>query len=499
MKIDCVQHKLKDIQVDALFVGLTFKTEKKGKETTSTFKHHAAFASLDKLLDGMLEQACTQDNFKAQEDEMLVVHTLKKLKPTRVILVGLGNEDKLSASNIQQLGAQCIKKSMHLGAKEVAILLPQECHTESLVLGAHLGAYRFEKYKTTHKKPPLTPPQRVLIVENTAQKVDALSESLAQAICLARDCVNEPANVLYPDSFAQLAQKVTKNAQIGCRVLDQKALHKERMNLMLAVGQGSTHEPRLVHLNYIPKKKTSAAKIVFIGKGVTFDSGGLCIKPPKSMEDMKIDMAGAAVVLGIMSIVAELGLGFEVHGLLGLVENMPSGTSYRLGDVIYSRKGLSVEINNTDAEGRLVLADVIDYAKTTLKATHLIDLATLTGACMVALGPKTAGVFSNHEEMVKSLLDAAKNASEDMWRLPLNQALKEQLKSDVADMKNTGESYGGAITAALFLQAFVEDTPWVHMDIAGPTTTSSNQGIYQKGATGFGVATLIHWLQHFKD
>jgi leucyl aminopeptidase len=366
----------------------------------------------------------------------------------------------------------------------------------ALVTAARLASYRFDRYRTKDKKdaPDKLAELHVAMRETPATRSAAeLAKTIAQAVAGARDLINEPAIVVTPEAFAKEARRIAKNAGLEFTVFEPRDLRKEKMGMLLAVGQGSENAPRMVHLVYRPKKK-SKRRVALIGKGVTFDSGGLSLKPAASMEDMKIDMSGGAAVIATMSVLPALGLDFEVHGFVGLVENMPSGKAYRPGDVIISRKGLSVEVNNTDAEGRLVLGDVIDYARSTLKPSLIIDLATLTGACMVALGPTTAGAFSNDDASVTALLKAAKTAGEDIWRLPLTDGLKEQLKSDVADMKNTGAREGGAITAALFLREFVDNTPWIHLDIAGPASSSKEKGALSKGGTGFGVATLVEFL-----
>jgi leucyl aminopeptidase len=264
------------------------------------------------------------------------------------------------------------------------------------------------------------------------------------------------------------------------------------MGLFLAVAQGSAEEPRFIHLAWKPPG--AKKRIVLVGKGVTFDSGGLSLKPNDAMLDMKTDMAGAAAVLSVMEPIAQERLPVEVHALAACTENMPSGTSYKLGDVLRSKAGKTVEINNTDAEGRLTLADAIAYGLE-LRPTAVFDFATLTGACVVALGPHIAGVMSNDEALSGEWLTAAKAAGEEMWPLPLPDRLLEQLKSEVADMKNTGERWGGALTAGLFLKEFVGDTPWVHVDLAGPSAADKESGHVAKGGTGFGVATIFEYLR----
>jgi leucyl aminopeptidase len=268
------------------------------------------------------------------------------------------------------------------------------------------------------------------------------------------------------------------------------------MGLFLAVAQGSVQEPRFIHLSWKPQGLSRPVKrVVLIGKGVTFDSGGLSLKPNDAMLDMKTDMAGAAAVISAMEAVARLRLPIEVHALAACTENMPSGRAYKLGDVLRSKAGKTVEINNTDAEGRLTLADALSYGLD-LRPDALLDLATLTGACVVALGPHIAGVMSNDDALLSQWLAAARAAGEEMWHLPLPDRLADQLKSEIADMKNTGERWGGALTAGLFLKEFVGAVPWAHIDLAGPSSTDKENGHIGKGGTGFGVSTIIEYLRN---
>jgi len=293
-------------------------------------------------------------------------------------------------------------------------------------------------------------------------------------------------------AMAELAKQHAQDVGLKCTVQTKAGIARQKMNLFLAVNQGSENEPRLIHMVHKPARPK--AKVVFVGKGLTFDAGGLCLKPPKAMADMKCDMAGGAVTIGTLLAVAKLKLPIEVHGLVGATDNMTGGGAYRPGDVFTARSGKTVEIINTDAEGRLVLADVLSYA-TEIGADYLIDHATLTGACMVALGPWRAALYANDDEMGRAYEDAAEAAGETFWRMPLDAELKEMLKSDVADIKHVGDAFGGSITAALFLQEFVGESRWVHLDIAGPAFQQSPHGVHPKGGTGFGVATAVRFLE----
>jgi len=315
------------------------------------------------------------------------------------------------------------------------------------------------------------------------------------AICITRDLINGPPNELYPAVLAQRAVDVAKENGLEVHVMDKAALKKKGMKLILAVAGGSVHDPRLVHIIYKPQAHAKK-KLVFIGKGLTFDSGGLCIKPAQGMEEMKGDMGGAANVVALMAAVAAVKPGVEVHGLIGCAENMPDGAAYRPGDIFGSYDGKTVEIINTDAEGRLVLADVLAYARE-LKPDLMVDNATLTGACVVALGPTVSAFYSNRDEVAEQMKKAVKAAGEAMWHMPLVEDLREGLKSDWADIKHVADRWGGSITAALFLREFVGDTPWVHMDVAGPSMANKAYNVYAKGGTGHGVLTFLKLIEDY--
>jgi leucyl aminopeptidase len=286
---------------------------------------------------------------------------------------------------------------------------------------------------------------------------------------------------------------MAKALGLRCQVFDRKEIEKRGMKLLIAVGQGSVNEPRFVHLTYTPKKKPKK-RLVFVGKGLTFDSGGLCIKPAAGMGEMKSDMSGAANVIGLLAACAAVKPNVEVHGIIASAENMPDGNAYRPGDVFGSLDGKTVEIINTDAEGRLVLADALAYARE-LEPDVLVDNATLTGACVVALGKTCSGYYANAERLATQYAAAAKDAGEQVWRLPLLEDLKDQLKSDVADLKHTGDRWGGSITAALFLREFIGRNDWIHADIAGPALSDRATPLHPKGATGHGVLTFLRFVE----
>jgi leucyl aminopeptidase len=321
-------------------------------------------------------------------------------------------------------------------------------------------------------------------------------QAVAASVCRARDLVNEPAAAMTPTVLAAEAEAIAKkHPSVTVQVLGPKKCEQLGMGMFLAVARGSEEEPRFIHMTYKPKKKAKK-RIALIGKGLTFDSGGYSLKTSQGMEDMKVDMSGAAAVISAMDAIATLGSEHEIHVVAACCENLVSGRAYKLGDILKSMDGLTVEINNTDAEGRLTLGDAITYVRTKIEPDEMFDFATLTGACMVALGPFTAGVMSDHEPLAKAWLAAAERTGEDMWRLPLNPRLRDQLKSPIADMRNTGDRFGGAITAGLFLKAFAKDTPWVHVDIAGPAAVTGARPAVPRGGTGFAVATIVDYVTH---
>jgi len=314
---------------------------------------------------------------------------------------------------------------------------------------------------------------------------------------LTRELVNRTADEIYPESFAQRARQVADEfSNMKCEIWDQKRLEDEKMGALLAVARGSDREPRLVVMEYL-NGGPDAPTIALVGKGVTFDSGGYSIKPSQGMITMKCDMAGAATVLGAMAAIAELGLKANVIGLMGMVENLVSGNAYKLGDVLTARNGKTIEVHNTDAEGRLVLADVLCYAADR-EVDYIIDLATLTGACVVALGTDVTGLFSNHEKWAGQVQSAANSCGEPIWPMPMFDEYNELLKSDLADVKNIGGRWGGAITAAKFLENFVNDTPWVHLDIAGPAFAESSKPHQEGGGSGKMVQTLVETVAQLK-
>jgi leucyl aminopeptidase len=461
----------------------------------------AHVAALDPILGGSLRRAIQEERFRGKAGQTLVMHTQERLPATRLALIGVGGRATLRAASLLPFAGRAARLAAATGATTLTLVPPPALVADApavaaaMTQGALLGAYRFDRYVSdeTRAHRPASSLQ-LLVGPGTAEATGAVARAqiVATAVMRARDLVNEPAATLTPVRLADVAREIAAENQLDLVVLGPDECRQRGMGLLLAVAQGSTEEPRFIHLAWKPAG--ARRRIVLIGKGVTFDSGGLSLKPNDSMLDMKTDMAGAAAVISAMEAVARLRLPVEVHAIAPCTENMPSGRSYKLGDVIRSKAGKTVEINNTDAEGRLILADAISYGLE-LRPDAMFDFATLTGACVVALGPHIAGVMSNDEALSAEWLTAARNAGEEMWPLPLPDRLLDQLKSEIADMKNTGERWGGAMTAGLFLKEFVGAVPWAHIDLAGPSSTDKEHGHITKGGTGFAVTTIIEYLR----
>jgi leucyl aminopeptidase len=458
---------------------------------------------IDALVGGVLRRAAGDERFRAKLGQTVVAN-VRGVRAHRIALVGLGAGPDPSGQALRVAAGCAARIATGVGAARTAlawsavgVTLPDARACEIAAEGALLGGYRYDKYLTDERS---RRPATVAFLVRPPGAVDAAdgaraferAASTAKAVARARDLVNEPAGIMTPTALAETAAGWAREAGMSVEILDRAACAALGMGLFLAVAQGSTQEPRFIHLAWKPPG--ARRRVVVIGKGITFDSGGLSLKTNEGMLDMKTDMAGAAAVLAATVAAADEKLAVEVHALAACTENMPSGNAYKLGDVIRSLDGKTVEINNTDAEGRLTLADALSFGLR-FKPDAVLDFATLTGACMVALGPHTAGVMSNDDALAGELLAAAQRAGEDMWRLPLPPRLIEQLKSEIADFKNTGERWGGALTAGLFLKEFVGGVPWVHVDIAGPSSAGKEYGHIGKGGTGFAAAAIIEFLR----
>jgi leucyl aminopeptidase len=445
----------------------------------------------------LVARAAAAERFKGKIASALDIVAPAGLKASRLVVIGVGKVRDLKARDLVKLGGVAIGRVPRT-ADEATILAdlpggaPKPDSLAELALGMRLRAYSFDRYKTKRKEGEEKPSEVevTVAVANVApvRKAYAARDASANGVDFARDLVNEPANVLFPEEFAERALTL-KKLGVAVEVLDVAAMKKLGMNALLGVAQGSEHEPRFVIMRWNGGKK-GTNPIAFIGKGVCFDTGGISIKPAGSMEDMKGDMAGAACVVRLMHALAARKAKVNALGAIGIVENMPDGKAQRPGDIVTSMSGQTIEIINTDAEGRLVLADVCHYVNTKFKPKFMIDLATLTGAIMVALGQEHAGLFSNDDKLSEQLAQAGIETGEKVWRLPLGPEYDKMIDSKFADMKNTGGRFGGSITAAQFIQRFVGKTPWAHLDIAGTGFSSPSSDINKSWGSGWGVRLL---------
>ena len=445
----------------------------------------------------LLQRAAGADRFTGKSGSALDIVAPASLPVSRLVVLGIGKAGKFKTQDFVKLGGAAMGRvpssatAATIVAEAAAGALKPEQAAE-LAHGATLRAYRFDRYKTKRKEGEEPPAQTsvTIAVSNpaAARRAWAAREALSDGVVLARDLINEPANVLYPAEFARRAG-LLKKLGVAVDVLDVAAMKKLGMGSLLAVGQGSVHESRLVVMRWNGGRK-GVDPVAFIGKGVCFDTGGISIKPAAGMEDMKGDMAGAACVVGLMHALAARKAKVNAVGAIGLVENMPDGNAYRPGDIVKTMSGQTIEIINTDAEGRLVLADVLHYVNTKYKPKFMINLATLTGAIIVALGQEYAGLFSNDDRLSDRLTTAGQATGERVWRMPLGPEYDKLIDSKFADMKNTGGRYGGSITAAQLLQRFVGKTPWAHLDIAGTALGSPQTDINKSWSSGWGVRLL---------
>jgi leucyl aminopeptidase len=463
--------------------------------------------TFDRQTKGALQRAMKASRFTGKTGQFLDILSPPGIRAERIVLAGMGKLAELDALAIEKIGGGLCAHLNAGGVKEATVIVGlasgkaklddaprQAAHCAN---GAVLRAYRFDKYRTKDRnnedaKPSLKALTLLVKGAAAARRHFSTLEKVAEGVFLTRDLVSEPANVIYPETLAQRAKALTK---VGVKVetLGIAQMRKLGMNALLGVAQGSAHEPRLLVMQWNggPRRGRDSAPIAFVGKGVTFDTGGISIKPAGGMEDMKWDMGGAGVVIGLMQALAGRKAAVNAVGICGLVENMPSGTAQRPGDIVTSMSGQTIEVLNTDAEGRLVLADALWYTQQRFKPKAIVDLATLTGAIIVALGNEYAGLFSNDDALAEALSAAGTAVDEKVWRQPLHEAYDKAINSEAADMQNIGSNRAaGSITAAQFLKRFVKDVPWAHLDIAGVTWSKKPSPLAASGATAFGVRLL---------
>ncbi len=488
----------------------------------NSIKDDSSLKKWDTLTKGQIYRQIEKHQFKGAEHQMLTMESIAGYEV--IILLGMGKKEKVELKNMREFVAEALKKLHQLKLKNAYIHIPEEFGTDFFEVGKHLSLalylsnYRFDKYKSKadQKKAfevdSITAVSAASLKPKMAQEFDKgvqYGALIARGTCLTRDLVNEPASALDPEGMVTQALRIEKasGGTIKVDVLDREQCKALGMGSYLAVAQGSDRPPKFIILRREAADGNKRKRLCLVGKSIIFDTGGYSLKPADFMMDMKIDMAGGATVLGIFEILSNWdeamfgALDIDIYGILPVCENMISGHATRPGDIATAMNGKTIEILNTDAEGRLILADGLVYAEHTLKADYIIDLATLTGACMVALGKKIAGMFGDQVQLTSAIESVAMREGDELWQLPLYKPYLELMKSDIAELKNIGGGrYGGAITAAMFLKEFVTDAAWVHLDMAGPAyNDESAKGTVPKGGTGWGVLTLTELIRQWQD
>lgn len=458
-----------------------------------------------------IRKSIKRENFKGSKKDSLIISSKGEIEAYKLLIKGLGSKKEITLANLSESVAKTVKIIKQNKCVNAALVISDNILNlsdsnkiiQAIIEALELAAYDFRKYKSSSEKDGSRALEEVFI-SLSASKIQRAEDGvltgkiMSKATLYTRDLVNEPSQITTPTYLAEEALKIAKNSKglIKADILEKADLEDLGMNAFLGVSRGSDEPPKFIILKY--KNQHPRKKVVIAGKGITFDTGGLSLKPPVHMETMKLDMAGAATVLGVFSALAELQPNVEITGLIAACENMPSGKALKPGDILKAYNGKTIEVLNTDAEGRLTLADVLSYAALKIKPDQIIDFATLTGACMVALGQDYAGIFANDENLFKDLEKAARETDEKIWRLPLPEEYKELNESKIADIKNIGSGkYAGAITAALFLQEFVNKIPWSHLDIAGPAFMEKDTPMAAHGGSGFGVRLTLNYLNSF--
>ena len=492
MNVSVMVGDFKSAAVDALVIGV-FEGEESGRS--------GIVQMADEALDGALRRLIDLGDFEGKHKQTAILYTKDAITAPRLAVVGMGKSDEFDAEKAREAAGEIACQLRDLGVKTIAIPTPSDAPPEMIQAateGSLLALYQFNQHKTEGLDDVKELDAITFLVSDedgisTLEAAVALGSAIARGTMLARDLSNQPGNKLTPTILAEKAQEVADGTGLTCEIFDLAKLKEKGFGTLIAVAQGSQEEPRFITLEYIPDGENRET-VVFVGKGITFDSGGISLKPGKGMEEMKHDMSGAAAVLGAMQVIGNIKPNLHVVGLIAASENMPSGTAIKPGDVVTSYSGKTVEIINTDAEGRLVLADALGYAGR-YEPQAVIDLATLTGAVIVALGNFTAGMMGTDQDLMNRLQAAGEKTHERVWQLPLWDDYDEQIKSDTADAKNIGDGTAGTIAGAVFLKKFAEGYPWVHLDIAGTAWDMKGSSYVPKTASGFGVRLLVQLAQ----
>jgi leucyl aminopeptidase len=497
LEVVVAQTDVTEIDVDVLVVNLFEGVTSPGGAT----------GAVDTALGGVISSLIADGEITGSANELTLIHTpnsaYPSFKPARVLVAGLGSNDSFDTDGIRRVSAAVIRKLRSSGIGHAATIvhgagiggIDVSAGAQAVVEGSLLGSYRFLKYRTTDKKRKADV-GKLSIVESDSSKIDAIDSGIergtaySNAEILARDLVNEPANKLAPADLAAAAEKVASENGLSCTILEKADVEKLGMGAYLGVSQGGPRPLKFIHVSYEGDLTHPENNLWLIGKGITFDSGGISLKPGAGMGKMKGDMGGGAAVIGAIQAISQLKPKLNVHAVCAATDNMPGGSAQRPGDVVTAMNGMTIEVDNTDAEGRLTLADAIGYAQSK-DATRIVDVATLTGAARIALGDGVSPVFGNDDELVDAVLENSKSVGESMWRLPLDSVTKRQNNSKIADLKNTGGRGGGSTTAAHFIADFAGDTPWVHIDVAATSMLDSTRGWMPAGATGVPTRSLI--------
>jgi leucyl aminopeptidase len=463
---------------------------------------------IDKEMGGVIQIAVKEERFAAKKGEMVSVNIGKKLGFTRVLLLGLGKKSNLSSLVLKRGMGTAIRTLTKSKTQKIAVYVPRLSGKklqagqigESLCLGALTAEYQFTEYKTEKKDLPTRVNELTFYTTyplKTFSRGIEEGEIIATAVNNSRDYGNQPSNKANPSYLVSMAQEVAKTPKVRCKVLNKEEIKQKKMEALLAVSQGAKHPPKFIILEY-KGKPSSKDWLVFVGKGITFDSGGISIKPGEKMDEMKFDMAGGGAAISAVEAIANLKLTINIVALIPATENLPSGEAYKPGDIIGSAAGKTIEVINTDAEGRLILADALHYAKR-YKPKAVVDFATLTGACVSALGTHASGLMGNNSNLIQKIKQAGELSGDRVWELPLWEEYSKQVKSDIADLRNMSTGLGGgAITAAAFLSEFIKDYSWAHLDIAGTAWSTEEKPYLGKGATGSGVAIAVELARKWK-
>jgi len=500
MKLTYSKGTLNTVKADSVIV-FTFSDEDLLKKTAER---------LDGILNGQVKAMVTAGDFKGKEKEVAVFYpTNSDFKSKRIILTGLGESEKITLEKLRRCSAVASKKAQSLKSETIAIEFPDysllkdrineslDYIAQAIAEGSVLALYKFDKYLTDEERKNRKVKEVILFSERETKEIKEgvrVADIVCSAVYFARDLANAPANEIYPETLAKAAVNSGRKYGYKVKVLGKPEIEKLGMGGLLGVNSGSAKPPRFIIMEY-NGNPSSRERYVIVGKGITFDSGGISLKPAQGMGEMKMDMSGAAAVIATMEAVARLKLPVNLVGLVPATENMPSGSAYKPGDILRTYIGKTIEVDNTDAEGRIILADALGYAQR-YKPTAIIDLATLTGACVVALGYFATGMFGNDEKLMEEIKKAGEKTYERVWQLPTWEEYDQLIKSDVADVKNTGGRWAGAITAAKFLQKFVGDYPWVHLDIAGTAMLDKEYDYQPKGGSGVGVRLLVEFFRN---